>query len=57
MKFNKFFILIFLSMFLLLLANFFNPNISSWVKYKLNISTNSELNPYYKKMVVVHGFV
>ncbi|MGX5320411.1 GDSL-type esterase/lipase family protein, partial [Acinetobacter baumannii] len=54
MKFNKFFILIFLSMFLLLLANFFNPNISSWVKYKLNISTNSELNPYYKKMVVVH---
>ncbi|RIW66849.1 GDSL family lipase, partial [Acinetobacter baumannii] len=28
MKFNKFFILIFLSMFLLLLANFFNPDIS-----------------------------
>ncbi|EOH3910147.1 GDSL-type esterase/lipase family protein, partial [Acinetobacter baumannii] len=48
------FILIFLSMFLLLLANFFNPDISSWVKNKLNISTNSELNPYYKKMVVVH---
>ncbi|HFX6399163.1 MULTISPECIES: GDSL-type esterase/lipase family protein [Acinetobacter] len=54
MKFNKFFILIFLLMFSLLLANFFNPNISSWVKNKFNISTNSELNPYYKKMVVVH---
>lgn len=49
--------ILFLLLFLFLtpfVANFFNPKIGEFVRTKLNINSEAEINSYYKRLVTVH---